>query len=123
MSKMLEKYKEMKKSNPQKIYLFECGIFYISFNEDAKILEKELNLKLISINKEDKKCGFPINSKNKYANHLNEKNIDYEIISNDNIIKKQKNVKIKPNKEEINSIEKEIIRKLNLINVEYCTPL
>ena len=35
MSKLLAKYIELKKKNPDFVYLFKVGIFYIALDEDA----------------------------------------------------------------------------------------
>ena len=78
MSKLYKKYILLKINNSKKLYLFKCGIFYIFIDEDAKIMSKELNLKLIM------KCGFPVNSSDKYFNILKNLNYDIEIISSDN---------------------------------------
>lgn len=116
MSKILNKYNELKSINSDKLYLFESGIFYIFINEDAKMINEKLDLKIVQ-QKDYYKCGFPINSKDKYFKILEEKDINYEII----VFEKSKS--ILTNSVKSSSIEQEIIRKLKSINVEYYTPI
>lgn len=80
MSKLLSNYNELKKKDASTIYMFRVGIFYNILNEDAKLLNKELGLKITSLSPEIIKCGFPINSLNKYIEKLNKKQLKYEII-------------------------------------------
>lgn len=126
MSKIVNKYNELKENNKEKLYLFESGIFYVFIHEDADIISDKLGLK-ITHQGDYYKCGFPIKSKDKYFKLLEENNIDYEII----ILEKKEN---EPKKEKIvteskisikdnNFVEKEVIRKLKSINVEYYTPI
>ena len=84
MSKLYKKYVLLKINNPQKIYLFECGIFYIFIDEDAKLMSKILNLKLTLLNSVIFKCGFPVNSINKYLQILKNSNYTIEIVPSDN---------------------------------------
>lgn len=80
MSKLLNNYNELKKKDASIIYLFRVGIFYNILNEDAKLLNRELGLKITNLSPEIIKCGFPINSLNKYIEKLNKKQLKYEII-------------------------------------------
>ena len=63
-------------------YLFKSGIFYIFLAEDAKKMSSILNLKLNNLNESVLKCGFPINSLQKYMNLLKTANCEVEIIDN-----------------------------------------
>lgn len=67
--------------------LFKSGNFYISFDEDATVLNEIFNLKINEL-KNNIKVGFPINSLDKYIKDLNNLGINYLIISNKEIIKK-----------------------------------
>ena len=49
MSKLYKKYKLLKENNSDKLYLFECGIFYIFIHTDAIIMSQFLILKNILI--------------------------------------------------------------------------
>ena len=83
MSKLYKKYVLLKINNPKKIFLFECGIFYIFIHEDAELMANILNLKLTSLNSDIVKCGFPIKSANKYLNILRNLNYDIDIVPAD----------------------------------------
>ena len=80
MSRLYKKYVVLKVKNSQKMYLFEAGIFYLFIDEDAKIMAKELNLKLSNLNANVVKCGFPVKSLDKYIQILKEKNFNVEIV-------------------------------------------
>ncbi len=79
MSKLYNRYKTLK-NKEDIVYIFKVGMFYVILDDDAKILSKLLNLKLIPLNSEVNKCGFPINSLKKYEKILKENKIKYKII-------------------------------------------
>ena len=79
MSRLYKRYKNLK-NKEDIIYLFKVGMFYVILDDDAKILSKLLNLKLIPLNNEVNKCGFPINSLEKYEKILKENKVKYKII-------------------------------------------
>ena len=81
MSKLLKQYNELKKKDPEKIYIFKVGIFYNILNEDARLVSKEIGLKLTDLSPEIIKCGFPVATLEKYTNLLTEHNIKFENIS------------------------------------------
>lgn len=112
MSKIIERYKELKNNDESKIYLFESGVFYLMYNDDAELANNLLNLKLVGLSETDCKCGFPIRAKDKYLSLFDKNNISYEII---------KSERKETYKKKIN-IEHEIVRKLKSINIEYYTP-
>ena len=70
MSKLLIQYEELKKKNSKKIYIFKVGIFYNILNEDARLVSKEIGLKLTDLSPELIKCGFPLSTLEKYTNLL-----------------------------------------------------
>lgn len=80
MSKLLNKYTELKNNNSKNVYLIKVGIFYNSLNEDAIFLNEEIGLKLTRLGNEIIKCGFPLSALNKYKHILDLKNIKYTII-------------------------------------------
>lgn len=82
MSKMFKRYNECKEKNNSKLYLFRCGMFYIFIDSDAKLISKKLNLKLTKLNDEVMKCGFPVNSFEKYSKRLSKLNLNIEIVDN-----------------------------------------
>lgn len=79
MSKLYNRYKTLK-NKKNIIYIFKVGMFYVILDDDAKILSELLNLKLIPLNSEVNKCGFPINSLKKYEKILKDNKIKYKII-------------------------------------------
>ncbi len=81
MSKLYKHYVLLKINNPNKIYLFESGIFYIFIHEDAILMSKILNLKQTNLNPEIVKCGFPVKSADKYFNILKASDYNVEIVS------------------------------------------
>ena len=80
MSKLINTYKQLKENDSETFYLFKSGIFYIFLDEDAKKMNSILNLKLINLNNDIVKCGFPTNSISKYINLLISNNIKFKII-------------------------------------------
>ena len=79
MSKLYNRYKTLK-NKEDIVYIFKVGMFYVILDDDAKILSKLLNLKLIPLNSEVNKCGFPVNSLKKYEKILKDNKIKYKII-------------------------------------------
>ena len=49
MSKLYKKYNELKSTNNNQLYLFKSGMFLIFLDNDAKLVSKELNLKLTKL--------------------------------------------------------------------------
>lgn len=82
MSKLLKQYNELKKQDNSFIYLFRVGIFYNILNEDAKIINNKIGLKITNLSPEIIKCGFPVSTIDKYKKILTEKNIKFKIIDN-----------------------------------------
>lgn len=101
MSKLMNQYEELKKKDPNKVYIFPVGIFYNILNEDARLVSNAIGLKLTNLSPEIIKCGFPISQKEKYSLLLKNNNIAFEFVtlapsdqntSYINIIKKIKNI-------------------------------
>ena len=105
MSKLLKKYEELKKQDSNTIYLFHVGIFYNILNEDAKIVNEKLGLKITDLGPQIFKCGFPISQIEKYSSLLKKNNLKYKIIDNSQI----KNTNDYLNNIEIKKILKSII--------------
>ena len=82
MSKIYDKYIELKNKDSNKIYLFLCGNFYITLDSDAIVLNELFGMKLTKFSNLCDKCGFPKNSLDKYIKLFNTNNIEYEIIKN-----------------------------------------
>lgn len=81
MSKLLNKYNELKNNDPNKVYIFKIGIFYNILNEDARKVSNAIGLKLTDLGPNIIKCGFPISQIDKYTLLLKEHNITFEIIN------------------------------------------
>lgn len=79
-SKLYNTYVSLKIQCPYKKYLFKSGIFYIFIDDDAKELHKFLNLKLGHLNSDIVKCGFPVNSLDKYMKLLKQYGYSVEIV-------------------------------------------
>ena len=99
MSRLYNKYLELKKEDSNKYYLFRSGNFYIFLSDDAKRISDITMLKCSNFAKEVIKCGFPCNSLDKYLNLFKNLNIDVFVIESDIdnkeiIINKIKNVDI-----------------------------
>ena len=80
MSKLYEKFLELKKENCNTIYLFKSGIFYIALQEDAKKLSELFDFKITNLNDKVTKCGFPERRLTYYSSLLTQNNIDFKII-------------------------------------------
>ena len=114
MSKLLKQYENLKKENKDTIYLFRVGIFYNIINQDAKIVNEQLGLKITDLGPNIYKCGFPISTLEKYKKLLTDKEIKYKIIDN-----LPENVK---HTDYINNIEiKKIVNKINEIDMNNTT--
>lgn len=77
MSKLIDLYKSLKEQDSNTLYLFKSGIFFIFIDDDAITVSPILNLKLTFLNQSTQKCGFPINSLDKYLRLLD--NTPYKI--------------------------------------------
>ena len=109
MSKILKQYKELKEKDASSIYIFRIGIFYNILNEDAKILNEKLSLKITWLRPEIIKCGFPISSLEKYTKKLDNLQLQYKVIDdlpqNSNIVDYSKNIEIKKILKKISEID------------------
>lgn len=82
MSKLYSQYIQLKSQNPNTVYLFKCGIFYIALDKDAYLLSNKMGFKLTNLNQTILKCGFPVNRLDYYSNLLDSCDINFEIIDN-----------------------------------------
>lgn len=76
---MLDLFRLYKMEYNNYIIMIKSGSFYVSFNEDAIILNKIFGYKIVSL-KNNIKVGFPINLRDKNINILENKKINYIII-------------------------------------------
>jgi DNA mismatch repair ATPase MutS len=80
MSKIYDKYLELKNINKDKMYLFHCGKFYIFVGDDVEKINDYIVLKRVPFCKETDKCGFPDSSLNDYLRVFNNQKLDIEVI-------------------------------------------
>lgn len=80
MSKLFEKYLELKNAEKNRVYLFKSGIFYIALAEDAEKVSKLFNFKITNLNDEVTKCGFPEKKLEYYSALLSQNNVDFEVV-------------------------------------------
>lgn len=83
-----EKYEFYKRTYIKYLIIIKSGNFYICINEDALILHKLFNYKIIELNNFIK-VGFPLSNIDKIVNDIELKQINY-IIVDEEIIQKQK---------------------------------
>ncbi len=98
MSKLMKQYNELKKEDASSIYLFRVGIFYNILNEDAKLINEKLGLKITDLGPSIFKCGFPVSQLDKYIILLKNLKIKYKVIDNlpnSNVNDYMKNIEIK----------------------------
>lgn len=86
---MLDLFRIFKAEYNDYILLFKSGSFFIAFDEDAVILNKIFNYKLVSL-KNNFKVGFPLSLKDKNIEVLKNKKINYVIIEDRKISSSQK---------------------------------
>ncbi len=86
MSKIYSKYLELKSNNPNKMYLFKSGKFYIFLGEDCENINNYVVLKKVRFSNETLKCGFPENVLNDYIRVFNNHKLDIEIVNDYNML-------------------------------------
>ena len=113
MSKLYNAYISLKaneKNNENTLYLFKSGIFFICIDKDAEIDYRLLNLKLSNLNEDIVKCGFPIQSLNKYSNLLRLSNYSFKIID------LSKNESISINDFNFNNYTNELLQRISSVD-------
>ncbi|MEA1986146.1 MAG: DNA mismatch repair protein MutS, partial [Candidatus Marinimicrobia bacterium] len=74
LTPLMRQYQSMKAKHPDKVMLFRMGDFYETFNSDAKIVSKVLNITLTSRGKTDSTstplAGFPYHALDTYLHKL-----------------------------------------------------
>ena len=112
MSKLYNKYLELKSKNNDILYLFKSGMFYIFLDNDAKLVSERLNLKLTNFNDTVYKCGFPINSLTKYTDILEKNSINYKIIDGEIVNSKKQYIESQNIQNYLKQIKKMDINKI-----------
>lgn len=84
MSKLLNIYNNLKEKDSNTLYLFKVGLFYNFLNNDAITISNLVHLKVTNLSPSIVKCGFPVNSLEKYLNLFNSLNLNIKIIDSAN---------------------------------------
>ncbi len=111
MSRIYEKYLDLKRKDSNKIYLFHCGNFYIFLAEDADLINNYVVLKRTKFTRDVMKCGFPIGSKEEYLKVFQNQNLNIEVIENPLI------------PEDINERERVVVEELKKLEIDALTPI
>ena len=90
MSKIYEKYLELKSIDKDKLYLFKSGKFYIFIADDCDKINDYIVLKKVKFTNNVLKCGFPENALNDYMRVFNNQKLNIEII--EDITLNEKNI-------------------------------
>ena len=80
-NELYDRYFSLKEKDSSKKYLFKSGDFYIFLDDDAKNVNKVTTLKLTSFGN-GVKCGFPINSLDKYLTIFENIGMDVVVVEN-----------------------------------------
>ncbi len=80
MSKIYDKYLELKQEDNNKMYLFKSGKFYIFIADDCDKINYYTPLKKVKFTNECFKCGFPENVLDDYLRVFHNLNLNIEII-------------------------------------------
>ena len=80
MSKLYDEYRKLKIKDESKLYIFKSGMFYIALEDDAKTLSEMFDFKIVKLNENVVKSGFPISRLEYYLELLSKRNINFEII-------------------------------------------
>ena len=109
------KYMMYKQTYKDFVILIQSGSFYVTFGDDALILNNLFSYKIKTLGN-NIKAGFPINILNKITTFLNKCEINYIVISNNDDIVDKRNEKINKYKDYINNGYELSINRINKIN-------
>lgn len=107
MSKIYDRYLELKEANVDKMYLFRAGKFYIFIADDCDKINDYVVLKKVNFTNSVLKCGFPENVLDDYLRIFKNHNLDVEVI--DSVEEKNK--------------EKTLFEYIKAIDLNATTPL
>lgn len=82
MSKIYDKYLELKNKDNSKLYLIKCGRFYIFIDKDCDYINNYVVLKKVLLTKDIYKCGFPVEKKDDYLKVFNNQDLNVEVVDN-----------------------------------------
>lgn len=80
MSKILDKYSELKEKDKDKMYMFKSGKFYIFVSDDCDRINEYVVLKKVAFSN-TYKCGFPDVALDDYLRVFKNHNLNIEIIT------------------------------------------
>ena len=86
-------YKGYKNKNIDSLVLIKSGVFFQTYNDDCKIMVDLFNYQIKNF-KNFSRTGFPVSNIEKVQEKLNDKQINYVIVENSNVI----NIEFKDNK-------------------------
>lgn len=125
-----EKYKELKFFNKHKMYIFENGLFYITYNEDADKIREIFGFVEKQVGNLYRKCELPVQYFDRYETALNLKKIEYEIIKKPDSNKNRNKIEnsfdssgILLTKVKENDKYLDIIKSIKEINLTSITPI
>lgn len=114
MSKLYSMYLNLKKQNPDTLFLFKSGIFFLAIDKDALRLSELLDLKLTNLNNTVQKCGFPCASLEKYLKLFKACNLDIKMIE----IDKNTSYDLREYEQDKNTLEiLDLIKNINIDNL------
>lgn len=113
MSKLLNIYNNLKEKDSNTLYLFKVGLFYNFLNNDAITISNLVHLKVTNLSPSIVKCGFPVNSLEKYLNLFNSLNLNIKIIDSANY-----NTIYKVDDYKLNSDIKDLFNKILNVDIE-----
>ena len=116
MSKLYETYKRKKEKEPEKIYLFKSGMFYIFLEDDAKKVSDLFGFKITKLNEQVIKCGFPLSRIDYYTELLQKRQISFEIVDNNYL--GIENYEDYMNNEKLKRIVKDV-KKIDMDNITF----
>lgn len=109
------KYMMYKQTYKDFVILIQSGSFYVTFGDDALVLNNLFHYKIKTLGN-NIKSGFPINILNKITTFLNKCDINYIVINNNDDIAYKRNEKANKYKDYINNGYELSINRINKIN-------
>lgn len=109
------KYMMYKQTYKDFVILIQSGSFYVTFGDDALVLNNLFHYKIKSLGN-NVKAGFPINVLNKITTLLNKCDINYIVISSTDDIVDKRNEKVNKYRDYINNGYELSINRINKIN-------